>query len=167
GGRTSNRTHRRSSSCGCLAPPRSCCRTSSPATSAARSTRPATSPRACPTTPADTAWALIRFVSSRRRHTRSKRDWSSDVCSSDLGNLPDISLPEEKKRGILKRIKSRFTRRLFPSLFFSGLALLAFSAFTFYPVYYVVFGRSEERRVGEGGRCGWSAENWLAKEWWM
>src|SRR5207249_8551604 len=23
--------------------------------------------------------------SSRRRHTRSKRDWSSDVCSSDLG----------------------------------------------------------------------------------
>src|SRR5699024_11837717 len=25
------------------------------------------------------------FLSSRRRHTRSKRDWSSDVCSSDLG----------------------------------------------------------------------------------
>src|SRR5699024_11650240 len=25
------------------------------------------------------------FFSSRRRHTRSKRDWSSDVCSSDLG----------------------------------------------------------------------------------
>src|SRR5207249_9697848 len=25
--------------------------------------------------------------SSRRRHTRSKRDWSSDVCSSDLGFL--------------------------------------------------------------------------------
>src|SRR5699024_11279894 len=24
------------------------------------------------------------FISSRRRHTRSKRDWSSDVCSSDL-----------------------------------------------------------------------------------
>src|SRR5699024_8905033 len=24
------------------------------------------------------------FYSSRRRHTRSKRDWSSDVCSSDL-----------------------------------------------------------------------------------
>src|SRR5699024_10435263 len=27
------------------------------------------------------------FFSSRRRHTRSKRDWSSDVCSSDLGGL--------------------------------------------------------------------------------
>src|SRR2546421_9413845 len=24
------------------------------------------------------------FFSSRRRHTRSDRDWSSDVCSSDL-----------------------------------------------------------------------------------
>src|SRR6266536_2490348 len=24
------------------------------------------------------------FLSSRRRHTRSTRDWSSDVCSSDL-----------------------------------------------------------------------------------
>src|SRR5438067_7742642 len=27
------------------------------------------------------------FFSSRRRHTRSKRDWSSDVCSSDLIDL--------------------------------------------------------------------------------
>src|SRR5699024_11901348 len=25
--------------------------------------------------------------SSRRRHTRSKRDWSSDVCSSDLTQI--------------------------------------------------------------------------------
>src|SRR5207248_8382088 len=27
------------------------------------------------------------FFSSRRRHTRSYGDWSSDVCSSDLGRL--------------------------------------------------------------------------------
>src|SRR5699024_12238001 len=27
--------------------------------------------------------------SSRRRHTRSKRDWSSDVCSSDLSELSE------------------------------------------------------------------------------
>src|SRR5699024_5102317 len=27
------------------------------------------------------------FFSSRRRHTRSKRDWSSDVCSSDLDRV--------------------------------------------------------------------------------
>src|SRR6266403_998931 len=28
--------------------------------------------------------AVFFFVASRRRHTRSLRDWSSDVCSSDL-----------------------------------------------------------------------------------
>src|SRR5690606_40304279 len=28
---------------------------------------------------------LVFFFSSRRRHTRFSRDWSSDVCSSDLG----------------------------------------------------------------------------------
>ena len=26
----------------------------------------------------------VFFFSSRRRHTRLRRDWSSDVCSSDL-----------------------------------------------------------------------------------
>src|SRR5699024_94594 len=30
------------------------------------------------------------FFSSRRRHTRSKRDWSSDVCSSDLQSLTHL-----------------------------------------------------------------------------
>src|SRR5699024_11842286 len=39
---------------------------------------------------------LFFFFSSRRRHTRSKRDWSSDVCSSDLENYEqkgvDISI---------------------------------------------------------------------------
>src|SRR5690606_40924522 len=31
-------------------------------------------------------WLVVRwfFFSSRRRHTRFSRDWSSDVCSSDL-----------------------------------------------------------------------------------
>src|SRR5687768_18052888 len=29
---------------------------------------------------------LVFFFSSRRRHTRCSRDWSSDVCSSDLPN---------------------------------------------------------------------------------
>src|SRR5207247_7461839 len=28
--------------------------------------------------------STLLFFSSRRRHTRSTRDWSSDVCSSDL-----------------------------------------------------------------------------------
>src|SRR5215813_5698809 len=30
------------------------------------------------------------FFSSRRRHTSCGRDWSSDVCSSDLGHVPAI-----------------------------------------------------------------------------
>src|SRR5690606_39674105 len=30
---------------------------------------------------------LFFFFSSRRRHTRFSRDWSSDVCSSDLERL--------------------------------------------------------------------------------
>src|SRR2546429_4191498 len=29
-------------------------------------------------------WSSFFFFSSRRRHTRCSRDWSSDVCSSDL-----------------------------------------------------------------------------------
>src|SRR6266496_1456369 len=32
------------------------------------------------------------FFSSRRRHTRSLRDWSSDVCSSDLDRDRAVSL---------------------------------------------------------------------------
>src|SRR6266498_5174474 len=30
------------------------------------------------------------FFSSRRRHTRCGRDWSSDVCSSDLDDEPQV-----------------------------------------------------------------------------
>src|SRR5699024_12230520 len=40
------------------------------------------------------------FFSSRRRHTRSKRDWSSDVCSSDL------SQREKPKRRRSKRVST-------------------------------------------------------------
>src|SRR2546429_8761721 len=32
------------------------------------------------------------FFSSRRRHTRCSRDWSSDVCSSDLGGDENAQL---------------------------------------------------------------------------
>src|SRR2546429_875651 len=31
---------------------------------------------------------VLFFFSSRRRHTRCSRDWSSDVCSSDLEHVP-------------------------------------------------------------------------------
>src|SRR5260370_32090172 len=39
------------------------------------------------------------FFSSRRRHTRFKCDWSSDVCSSDLGLRP-IILDEQDDFGM-------------------------------------------------------------------
>src|SRR5699024_12100806 len=44
------------------------------------------------------------FFSSRRRHTRSKRDWSSDVCSSDLFLLViSMHLVTSKLKGIPSR----------------------------------------------------------------
>src|SRR5699024_12110573 len=36
------------------------------------------------------SYVFFFFFSSRRRHTRSKRDWSSDVCSSDLKEKIDF-----------------------------------------------------------------------------
>src|SRR3712207_8092398 len=44
------------------------------------------------------------FFSSRRRHTRYWRDWSSDVCSSDLYpegyDLPDWVIEKAKKNAL-------------------------------------------------------------------
>src|SRR5699024_12110886 len=40
--------------------------------------------------------AMSSVFSSRRRHTRSKRDWSSDVCSSDLEKYAELAL----KKGV-------------------------------------------------------------------
>src|SRR5215204_4991199 len=36
---------------------------------------------------------IFFFFSSRRRHTRSLCDWSSDVCSSDLVATPPVLRP--------------------------------------------------------------------------
>src|SRR5947209_13457973 len=36
------------------------------------------------------------FFSSRRRHTRYWRDWSSDVCSSDLGQREQLVLRSDE-----------------------------------------------------------------------
>src|SRR5438105_9853707 len=41
------------------------------------------------------------FFSSRRRHTRSTRDWSSDVRSSDLNNDRPIKFGTDGWRGII------------------------------------------------------------------
>src|SRR5690606_16301177 len=38
-------------------------------------------------------WIVCFFFSSRRRHTRFSRDWSSDVCSSDLDENFSAAIP--------------------------------------------------------------------------
>src|SRR2546422_9490455 len=40
---------------------------------------------------------MLFFFSSRRRHTRCSRDWSSDVCSSDL----DLTATQNAQPAIL------------------------------------------------------------------
>src|SRR5690554_7519923 len=49
----------------------------------------------------------IFFFSSRRRHTRCGRDWSSDVCSSDL-NAVDQANREVQSRFDFKGVDASF-----------------------------------------------------------
>src|SRR5687768_18510427 len=52
---------------------------------------------------------FVFFFSSRRRHTRCSRDWSSDVCSSDLpGKCSGGAKPATGKG--LDRAHERITR---------------------------------------------------------
>src|SRR2546422_3907350 len=45
------------------------------------------------------------FFSSRRRHTRCSRDWSSDVCSSDLPSARgDRALGAERRSGGVDKV---------------------------------------------------------------
>src|SRR5437899_10426174 len=44
-------------------------------------------------------FGLSFFFSSRRRHTRCLSDWSSDVCSSDLGALGGGRRTHRQPRG--------------------------------------------------------------------
>src|SRR5260370_19268771 len=96
---------------------------------------------------------LVFFFSSRRRHTRFKCDWSSDVCSSDLG-------PNDERLG-----------QRFPPLakaYDAQLRALAHIVAATQPeitlhegIYAMVGGpsyetRSEERRVGKECRSRWS-----------
>src|SRR5207253_6597320 len=98
------------------------------------------------------------FFSSRRRHTRWPRDWSSDVCSSDL----IMNLRAVRTRNIGCFHPARAVRR----------ALLFVKEEAFYsvrvalqrdgPVFQVRQqpgrnARSEERRVGKEWRSGGAA----------
>src|SRR5204863_3993377 len=78
------------------------------------------------------------FFSSRRRHTRSLRDWSSDVCSSDLV-VKDDSTAELRPVGIGQ---SHGDLVVVESGLKAGERV-------------VVNGRSEERRVGKECRSRW------------
>src|SRR5207249_8504566 len=53
------------------------------------------------------AFKYFFFFSSRRRHTISKRDWSSDVCSSDLNITFTIGLGETDELELLRSCASQ------------------------------------------------------------
>src|SRR5699024_11731460 len=82
------------------------------------------------------------FFSSRRRHTRSKRDWSSDVCSSDLYGQQNTSQMATTKDFILIYAKNKKHLQL-------NRTNLSSSQLKSYK-------RSEERRVGKECRSWWS-----------
>src|SRR5256885_12273846 len=89
------------------------------------------------------------FFSSRRRHTRLQGDWSSDVCSSDLGGgiflSPLLLYTGWSETRTTSAIAAPFI--LVNSI--SGL-LGHLSSVSQLP------GRSEERRVGKECRSRWS-----------
>src|SRR2546428_8214049 len=88
------------------------------------------------------------FFSSRRRHTRSDRDWSSDVCSSDLHPLLEIRPVQNELVLIIstdKGLCGALNTNLFREAANFDQAKTAF-----------VVTRSEERRVGKECRSRWS-----------
>src|SRR5690554_8164540 len=103
------------------------------------------------------------FFSSRRRHTRCGRDWSSDVCSSDLftelvGELEHIlHLSSHLEGWALDEISDA---DIFPSLDKAIITALLNSLLTraenFDHYEETILARSEERRVGKECRCRWS-----------
>src|SRR3712207_8906012 len=92
----------------------------------------------------------VFFFSSRRRHTRYWRDWSSDVCSSDLftAGLVAGKLEEE---GLTGQVQLRIVEQT------AELDLQPFRI-TYVPVAHSIAeaNRSEERRVGKECRSRWS-----------
>src|SRR3712207_8094837 len=92
------------------------------------------------------------FFSSRRRHTRYWRDWSSDVCSSDLLNL--IHELEAKGAALTVLEPSFSTKDATVSILLMVLGMVAEMERRFIRERQQV--RSEERRVGKECRSRWS-----------
>src|SRR5207302_8336760 len=99
----------------------------------------------------------------RRRHTRFSRDWSSDVCSSDLNLLKQkLALPPGftyKWSGEYEfelRAKERL-QLILPIVFFVIFMLLYVVFHSVTEAAVLIFPtRSEERRVGKEFRVRWS-----------
>src|SRR5207302_6783545 len=93
------------------------------------------------------------FFSSRRRHTRFSRDWSSDVCSSDLDAASQHRLLRGKPCvAALDPVKTELPSQI-ESLFVRHPALCGFSVLGLEDVPDNC-PRSEERRVGNECRPG-------------
>src|SRR2546421_1412467 len=91
------------------------------------------------------------FFSSRRRHTRSDRDWSSDVCSSDLLSMVPNSAPLPLWPRFRPVILSRWNVWCAGAV---GSVLLVALSEADSPNRNKK--RSEERRVGKECRSRWS-----------
>src|SRR5690606_40489080 len=95
------------------------------------------------------------FFSSRRRHTRFSRDWSSDVCSSDLAatgirrlNRDTAAVVIEVFDGIIKHTAESVCGDIKGITFVTAhMKLIAGGRGG---------DRSEERRVGKECRVSWS-----------
>src|SRR5690554_7966923 len=92
------------------------------------------------------------FFSSRRRHTRCGRDWSSDVCSSDLL----ISSYEWAMTTTILITKPKIANQIPP------ITILRPRVCTRLPAQLAAKDdnrRSEERRVGKECRSRWAADH--------
>src|SRR5690606_40850188 len=99
------------------------------------------------------------FFSSRRRHTRFSRDWSSDVCSSDLQIIPrpQTQRPTRGHRSALLLDRHAAGGHLLAAALAKEVALALVGRSRQGQVA-VGVERSEERRVGKEGRERWAAE---------
>src|SRR5258707_10506026 len=97
-------------------------------------------------------WTVLFFFSSRRRHTRYWRDWSSDVCSSDLNRESTFTATRD---GSAIRVKRRISWVIrLPRATASAMRGAASCTVGSEPAF--LDRRSEERRVGKECRSRWS-----------